>query len=70
MSNADDTDLNNLLQWYNKWLLPFNPFLPKYLVRTASLWTELITKITPLWNRLNWSFHAKLTIDYIKRYNS
>ena len=21
----------------------FNPFLPKYLVRTASLWTELIT---------------------------
>ena len=25
-----------------------NPFLPKYLVRTASLWTELITKITPL----------------------
>ena len=26
----------------------FNPFLPKYLVRTASLWTELITKITPL----------------------
>ena len=26
----------------------FSPFLPKYLVRTASLWTELITKITPL----------------------
>ena len=56
----------NYLKSINEYILiQFSPCLPKYLVRTASLLTELTTKITPLWTRLNWSFQVKLTIDYI-----